>query len=517
MSQPTKRQRLELSLSDKIKLIKDHESQPKISQRVLGEKFKVGKSTVGDILRKKDFYLEQFEKNASPKKSRFNNTCKFFDINDVVFKWFSTARAKGIPISGPIIQEKALQYSAELQIPGFKASNGWLDRWKNRYSVTAFKISGESASVDPVTVEDYRQRLPDITADYDPKDIFNCDETGLFYRALPDKTLNNKDIMCKGGKSAKERLTVMFACSATGEKLKPLVIGKSNQPRCFKNIKKTTLPVDYTANKKAWMTSEIFNNWILAINNSMKKQRRHILMFLDNASSHSHELRLSNVKLKFLPANTTSVLQPLDQGVIRAFKARYRKLMIKSLITKIDQTQSATELCKEISILDAIYWISRAWKDTKDSTIQKCFKLAGFPSPDQKDQEDPSISEDEDDDIPLIQLARQLRELPSDFDSNFDGSVPTEDDSDDWEKDLLGPYQRQETLESDDEEESVNETSSEPTMSLEETLQQLRKIHNQTTEESIKPMTGEIILQLEDLVVMKRSKTAQTTLDKFFK
>ena len=226
MSRPSKRQRVELTLSDKVKLIKDHDTLPKPSQRQLAEKYQVGKSTVGDILRKKDTYLEQFELNANSNKQRFNTNCKFFDINDVVWKWFSSARSKGIPISGPIIQEKALQFATELNIPDFKASNGWLDRWRTRYSVNAFKVSGESASVNQETVDDYRTRLPDITKDYSPNDIFNCDETGLFYRALPDKTLAVKDQSCKGGKNAKERLTVMFACSSTGEKLKPLVIGK---------------------------------------------------------------------------------------------------------------------------------------------------------------------------------------------------------------------------------------------------------------------------------------------------
>lgn len=122
-------------------------------------------STVGDILKKEEFYIEQYEQNASPAKSRFHNSYKFVDINDVVYKWFCTARAKGIPISGPIIQEKALQYSRDLNMGGFKASNGWLDRWKSCYSITSFKISGESASVDMTTVEDYRQRIPDVTMD----------------------------------------------------------------------------------------------------------------------------------------------------------------------------------------------------------------------------------------------------------------------------------------------------------------------------------------------------------------
>lgn len=164
------------------------------------------------------------------------------------------------------------------------------------------------------TVEDYRERIPEIIDGYRIEDIFNCDKTGLFYRALPDKTINTKDISWKSGKSAKETLTVMFAYSATGEKLKPLVIGKANQPRCFKNIKKENLPVSYETNRKAWMTSEIFKTWICGINSTMKKKKRHILMFLDTASSHSHELSLSHVQLKFLPTNTTSLRQALHQG-----------------------------------------------------------------------------------------------------------------------------------------------------------------------------------------------------------
>lgn len=59
--------------------------------------------------------------------------------------------------------------------------------------------------------------------------------------------------------------------------------------------------------------------------------------------------------------------------------------MIKSLLGKIEQTESASELCKEISILDAIYWISKAWNDTKDSTIVKCFRLAGFSTDNNND------------------------------------------------------------------------------------------------------------------------------------
>ena len=81
-------------------------------------------------------------------------------------------------------------------------------------------------------VNDWFERLPDILTEFRPEDIYNCDETGLFFRALPDKTLALKSEDAKGGKLAKERLTVLLCASATGEKEIPLVILKSLDREC---------------------------------------------------------------------------------------------------------------------------------------------------------------------------------------------------------------------------------------------------------------------------------------------
>ena len=75
--------------------------------------------------------------------------------------------------------------------------------------------------------------LPTILSRYKQKDIFNADDLGLFFRALPKKTQELKGEKCTGGKHSKVRLTGMSAASVTGEKLPLLVIGKSNSPRCF--------------------------------------------------------------------------------------------------------------------------------------------------------------------------------------------------------------------------------------------------------------------------------------------
>jgi hypothetical protein len=86
---------------------------------------------------------------------------------------------------------------------------------------------------------------------YEPQNIFNADETDLFYRALPDKTFSYKGESCSGGKIVKERLTVLLCVSMSGEKLKQLVIGKTVKPGCFKGIDVSKLAVEWKANSKA--------------------------------------------------------------------------------------------------------------------------------------------------------------------------------------------------------------------------------------------------------------------------
>jgi hypothetical protein len=54
---------------------------------------------------------------------------------------------------------------------------------------------------------------------------------------------------------------------------------------------------------------------------------------LDNATSHRGAKEITNVKVKFLPTNLTSEVQPLDQGIIRAVKSRYRKQMLQYAVS----------------------------------------------------------------------------------------------------------------------------------------------------------------------------------------
>lgn len=69
----------------------------------------------------------------------------------------------------------------------------------------------------------------------------------------------------------------------------------------------------------------------------MVKRRRNIALIVDNAPRHK-DIKLSNIKLVLLPPNMTGALQPLDAGIIRSFKASYRKQQMNFLIDHFDDT-----------------------------------------------------------------------------------------------------------------------------------------------------------------------------------
>lgn len=335
-------------------------------QSEVAKEFGIAKSTVATFLKNKNQICSSTQ--SGDRKRKRDRAAQNADLDECVAKWFKQSRDKKIPLSGPLLQAKAEQFALKLGKPDFKASNGWLEKFRGRHNIVFRNVCGESGGVDASQADKWFQALPEIIADTDPANIFNVDETGLFYKCTPDKTLALKGEVCSTGKLSKERVTILVGANMTGsEKLPLLMIGKSRNPRCFKNLK--SKPIEYEANRKAWMTSEIFEQWLLRIDKRFARQKRQVLLFMDNCAAHNRIPKLKNIRVVFFPPNMTSVVQPMDQGVIKNFKHFYRRLLVEKFL---DNEKPV------INVLEAARLSSAAWDQVTCRTIENCFRKAGF-------------------------------------------------------------------------------------------------------------------------------------------
>ena len=372
-----KEQRNELTLDKKIALL-NYLKENGSSERKAAMIFRISKTTINRIKNMELSIRDRFEKEKI--QSFAENVKKLLMTKLMMLFYFGFKKMRSINarISDPMIQEAALEFSKRLNINGFEASNGWLDKFKILTGILQKILNGDSNEVKIDSEINFKENFHLLRDGFDKKDIINADECGMFHRALPNKSLVQKGDRCKNGKQSKERLTVLLAASCTGEKLRPLVIGKYENPRCFKNIKKSTFAVNWRSSQKAWMNSIIYLEWLKIINLDMSRSNRKILLFVDNCPVYPMVNNLSNVTIKYLPPNTTSKLQPLEQGVIKAFKGYYRKEIFKSIIiSQIDEDVKKFTF-SNTKILDAIKWIYISWNSVKTTIIINFFQKAGF-------------------------------------------------------------------------------------------------------------------------------------------
>ena len=215
-------------------------------------------------------------------------------------------------------------------------------------------------------------------ARYSPNDIYNGDETALFYKSLPHRTSFDGD-KPEGSAKHKDRLTLLIITNMDGSDHRKLsVIGKSKTPHCLqKKYKMQVMSVDWYASKNAWMTGEIHHQIMTKLNNEMRLSNHHILYVCHNASSHQVR-EYSHIKFLMLPPNATSIMQPLDQGIILSAKRRYKKKLAKRYIACVENNKDANSLLKALDIVQATNMIASSWRETSSTIIQNCFCKAGF-------------------------------------------------------------------------------------------------------------------------------------------
>ncbi|NXW64607.1 TIGD4 protein, partial [Eurystomus gularis] len=364
------RRKKSISIEEKIDIISAVESGKKKAD--VAAKYGIKKNSLSSIMKNKEKVLEAFESlRFDPKRKRLR-TAFYTDLEEALVKWYRIAQCLNVPVNGPMLRLKANDFAQKLGHNDFKCSNGWLDRFKSRYGLVFRAQPVDAAATTTVGAPTLwcQNVLPYYLNDYQPKNVFYIQETGLLYQMLPQNTFAFKGETCSVGELSKERITVVVGTNIDGsEKLPLLVIGKNKSPCSFKDVK--SLPVDYKANDVALMTSEVFEQWMHKLDDRFQAQQRQVVILVDSLPAHTEVKNLKSVKLVFCPPDCSCITT--KQRVIRSLKVKYRHCLIKRFVDCVEGNKEFM-----LTLLDAIEMLYLCWREITPETIVKSYNEAGF-------------------------------------------------------------------------------------------------------------------------------------------
>lgn len=386
-----------LNLEEKMKVLSRIEAGR--SLKSVMDEFGISKSTFYDIKKNKklilDFVLKQDMPLVGAEKRKRTTGAKYGDVDDAVYMWYQQKRLAGVHVRGVELQATAERFAQCFGRTDFKASTGWLFRFRNRHAIGNRKVCGEQLlSSTSENVEQFRQKLSVLIKEEKLciAQLYSGNETDLFWKSMPENTqASRKDICLPGRKINKERLSALLCANADGtHKLKSIIIGKSKLPRSIKEDI-STLPVIYRPSKEVWFTRELFSEWFFQNFvpevrrfqlNVLKFQEEDIraLLLLDSSPVHPSAESLTSddgrIKCMFFPQNTSILIQPMNQGVILSCKRLYRwKQLEESLVIfeesddEQDKGEKGIYKIKIYNIKSAVFNWAKSWDEVKQITI----------------------------------------------------------------------------------------------------------------------------------------------------
>lgn len=397
-----KRKTVRTTIELKKEIIAKYENGVRVSD--LAVEYGMAKSTISTFLKHKEMIKKANVATGVTAVTK-QRPQVIEEMEKLLLIFIKEKQLAGESVSEAFICEKALHIYEELvkKSPStsesdsftFKASRGWFEKFRNRTGIHRVTRHGEAASSDQIAADKYVGEFDRYINEQNliAQQVFNCDETGLFWKKMPANTYITKDeTKMPGHKPMKDRLTLLLCANASGDcKIKPLLVYHSDNPRVFKrnNICKSALPVMWRSNTKSWVTRQFFTEWINEVFAPQvkaylieKSLPMKCLLVMDNAPAHPPGLEddlkeeYSFIKIKFLPPNTTPILQPMDQQVISNFKKLYTKALFRKCFEVTSDTKlTLKEFWKEhFSILNSVNMIDQAWRGVTYRTLNSAWR-----------------------------------------------------------------------------------------------------------------------------------------------
>ncbi|GET02448.1 tigger transposable element-derived protein 6-like [Rhizophagus clarus] len=212
-------------MKDKIQkhqLCLNYQKKLQPTQKQLAIQYGIKQNTVSDILRNKDKWL-LVDLNSEESKKQRKRPVQFSQIEEAMTLWVTNTLEVDLVINTDILREKAEFFASNFEVNSFKASNGWISNFKKCHNMKEYVKWGEAASTLLDILDEERQKLHEIIKDYDLNDIFNCDETGLYWDLEPSKTLaiDNAPVHITNENTQLINVTLHFLPSNTTSYLQP--------------------------------------------------------------------------------------------------------------------------------------------------------------------------------------------------------------------------------------------------------------------------------------------------------
>jgi len=245
-----------LTLQQKSALVQFHTTNPSLKHEDLANWVKqqynllkaLDRTIIGKILQDKEKYSIIASQDQSLKCTHF---LSHSELNNALANWILQMEHRKIRINEDLIKEKGRQFAQSLSIinpPTF--SNGWLQSFNQRHSFREHRIHGESGDAQMTNIDELIIIIKRRIVEYAAQDIYNMDETGLFYNLASDIIISRRQI--EGSKKDKTRLIIGFICNADdSDRLPSLFIDHATKPRCFNKKSGAELGFIYLHNQKA--------------------------------------------------------------------------------------------------------------------------------------------------------------------------------------------------------------------------------------------------------------------------
>ncbi|XP_049883742.1 tigger transposable element-derived protein 3-like isoform X2 [Pectinophora gossypiella] len=291
-----------------------------------------------------------------------------------VLEWYNTQKEKGIHLTGRMFQTVAEAMARDQGFVHFNAGNKWLEQFKKKHNIYLNKTRRDYSNMNQESVwktKFFQEQWSGVRTQYTDDEIYTADEVGVYYNTSKSR------VRKLGGKKFLhgdpcDRLSILLCSNMSGTDKRKLLVCGTEDPLKHSCRHAVTLPVEYKRHNECHFTTGMFEDYVTKWNAELALVDKKALLILDRASIHS-KLDLSNLKLIFIPWKSANSLMPIKNGVYVRFREEYRNLILFNKVTTI-----LKGVDRNLTCLEALAMLDKAWNRTPPSTITKSFMETGY-------------------------------------------------------------------------------------------------------------------------------------------